>query len=292
MRTESPSSLALYRVCPGAYDLHYRQGVEAPAKPFFDLGKAFHYMAEEVLRGKAIEQALPEAFAKYRLDGGQWLELVDMSALWPSMIGTAKIIGTESWLPGPGAGDTAIIYGYPFRGRADLIQQDSESIILTDWKTSHRVPSQKEIDADLQLASLAVILALQYPEAPRFLLQYGYLRFGAFRARLIERAEIPEQEALLAHQLKAIAEAKEFPFTPGLACANCLYIHACKEAYLPMPEGPQGWAEGALWHEAQGDALRDLLRAHCAEAGPVVIGDKQFCFYDDGKKFGPRRAEN
>ena len=39
MKTESPSSVALWCACPGAYDLHYRQGVKAPSRPFFDLGR-------------------------------------------------------------------------------------------------------------------------------------------------------------------------------------------------------------------------------------------------------------
>jgi hypothetical protein len=68
---------------------------------------------------------------------------------------------------------------------------------------------------------------------------------------------------------------------PGPACGNCCYRLACPchdtaTLQAVCGETPEGWLRKLLWHNAQADALKPLLKAHAAEHGPVHAEGKVY----------------
>ena len=133
--------------------------------------------------------------------------------------------------------------GYRVRGIIDrLVRARDGTIEIHDYKTSRRIPSQRQLDADRQLALYQLAVAETHPQAP-IRLVWHYLLFGA--TRVSSRSE--EQLAALRRSTVGLIERIEgeerFAPRPGPLCAWCEYRERCPAGGAPRaeatPEIPQ-----------------------------------------------------
>ncbi len=129
--------------------------------------------------------------------------------------------------------------GYRVQGVVDRIARARDGAIeIHDYKTSARVPSQKEIDADRQLALYQIGVVDRLGSAPPIRLVWHFLQSG--RRRTSTRS--PEQLAQLTREtidlIDRVRAERRFEARPSRLCGWCEYRDRCpaspqRLAHLP-----------------------------------------------------------
>lgn len=154
---------------------------------------------------------------------------------------------------------------YRMQGIIDRISRARDGVIeVHDYKTGARVPSQRVLDQDRQLALYQIGLAREFGEDAPFRLVWHYVaknrtcsstrtpeELAALRAQTIER--IDEIEAATTFEPKKIA-----------LCNWCEYksrcpLHATPEMLARLAEEEQAKADAEAKAKAAADAQLDLL---------------------------------
>ncbi len=117
--------------------------------------------------------------------------------------------------------------GYRLRGIIDrLVRARDGAIEIHDYKTSQRIPSQKRLDADRQLALYQLAVAREYPERP-FRLVWHYLVFGATRVSTRSAEQLERLRSDVMDLIGRIEREEEYPARPSPLCGWCEYGERC-----------------------------------------------------------------
>jgi putative RecB family exonuclease len=116
---------------------------------------------------------------------------------------------------------------YRFQGIIDRIVRARDGVIeIHDYKTGKRVPTQKQLDEDRQLALYQIGLADRYPEQPMRLV-WHYLQ----QDRKLTSTRTPEQLRYLSEDTMSVVDRindeTEFKPTRSALCDWCEYNDRC-----------------------------------------------------------------
>jgi putative RecB family exonuclease len=129
--------------------------------------------------------------------------------------------------------DDGMAGGYRIQGFVDRIARAPDGAIeIQDYKTSARMPSQKQVDADRQLALYQIGVGARFgPDRPVRLV-WHYLRQG----RTLRSTRTPEDLARLARETRALIDrirsASVFPAKPSALCGWCEFRQGCPASGL------------------------------------------------------------
>ncbi len=148
---------------------------------------------------------------------------------------------------------------YKMQGIIDRISRASDGAIeIHDYKTGARVPSQRNLDEDRQLALYQLGLSRHYGEDTEYRLVWHYVA----RNRTCVSTRSPEAlETLRARTIARIDEiesATEFPARKISLCGWCEYKERCPEWASPETLA-QLAAEGAAADRSNDDAEKTQL---------------------------------
>jgi putative RecB family exonuclease len=132
--------------------------------------------------------------------------------------------------------------GYRVRGVIDRLARARDGAIeIHDYKTSRRLPSQRQLDADRQLALYQLAVAEAHPHAP-IRLVWHYLCFGATRVSTRSEEQLAALRRSTAGLIERIEGEERFAPRPGPLCAWCEYRQLCPAGGAsrpaPAPELP------------------------------------------------------
>lgn len=119
---------------------------------------------------------------------------------------------------------------YPIRGYVDrLVRGEDDFLEIHDYKTSGRMPRQRDIDADGQLALYQLGLGKVFPEQVGTRLTWHYLMHG----ETVVREKTPDQLETLVRTLwtsiDVLRKARDFPARTSALCRWCDYHDICPE---------------------------------------------------------------
>lgn len=179
----------------------------------------------------------------------------------------------DSWPSGPNLGGKHV-----FLGIVDLLEADGSKAIITDYKTDWQVRAQGDVERDPQLRRYCWLISQEYPQFEEFEVRLDFVRHSIVRTVEFGLDVVKETEADLLAMVDRLAATREFPATPGQACAICGYTDAC-----PALKGRLGdttcanmdkateIAEQILVHEKYVAELKESLKAWCGANGPVAV---------------------
>lgn len=132
---------------------------------------------------------------------------------------------------------------YRIQGIIDrLVRTRDGQLEIHDYKTGARIPSQRQLDEDRQLALYEMGVRERYDEAGEIRLVWHFLRHGQTRS---SRRSAEQLTALREHTMRLIdrihAESEYRP-RPSPLCAWCEYSHLCPASTAPR-ESPSWMAD-------------------------------------------------
>jgi putative RecB family exonuclease len=117
---------------------------------------------------------------------------------------------------------------YKMQGIIDRISRARDGVIeVHDYKTGARVPSQKNLDQDRQLALYQIGLARQFGEGQRFRLVWHYVANDQTRTSTRSPVELEELRSATIARIDEIRSATEFAPRKIALCAWCEYKDRC-----------------------------------------------------------------
>ncbi len=135
---------------------------------------------------------------------------------------------------------------HPLMGYVDrLVKVEDGRWEIHDYKTSKRLPTQRDVDRDRQLALYQIAVTEMYPDAREVELVWHYLRHDqeVRSQRTAEELEGLRQEVLA--DIARIEEATEFPAATSALCSWCDFRALCP-----------AWAHEACVEELEPEELR------------------------------------
>ncbi len=134
---------------------------------------------------------------------------------------------------------------YRVRGVIDrLVRAADGAIEIHDYKTGQRVPPQRALDADRQLALYQLAVADRFGERAEVRLVWHYLLSNQVRASRRTPEQLDALRARTIAQIDAIESTARFDPRPSALCAWCEYRALCPAA--PREAGAAPPAEGEL----------------------------------------------
>ncbi len=248
----SKSSLQDYVDCPRRFELRYVQGVRWPsvqAEPLLaqevlmQRGDSFHRMLHQHALG--VPTSMIEAVAANDLELLRW---------WRGFLAHV-----ENDLAGRSHAEVTLhtrLGDHSLAAVYDLVvMNDSQRVVIYDWKTSLRVPRREWLQSRLQtrlypyvmVRAGAALFGLQVLEAAQVEMRYWF----ASKPDVIEvfpysAAQMAADEAYLRQLMDTMSTASEFPLTDDTQrCRFCLYRSLCTRG---VGAGDLG-AEGMLLDE-------------------------------------------
>ena len=117
---------------------------------------------------------------------------------------------------------------YRMRGVVDRIARTADGTIeIQDYKTGARLPSQRTLDADRQLALYQIGLARRFAEAPGVRLVWHFLQQGVTRVSLRSAEQIAELRARTIELIDRVEAEERFEPKAGPLCGWCEYRDRC-----------------------------------------------------------------
>ncbi len=120
---------------------------------------------------------------------------------------------------------------YKMLGIVDRIVHQGEGVFeIHDYKTSARLPQQRQVDRDRQLALYQIGLEQTYPDVKQVELVWHYL---IFNKTLRSRRSSESLDALRRETMQlidSIERESEFATSPGPLCRWCDYAGLCPDA--------------------------------------------------------------
>lgn len=243
----SYSHLSTLENCALQYLLNDELGLDPASSHQMWVGSLVHDLIDQVQRGelprdldalrRTVDQAWrAEVFPNRVIERRRYHDVLDMLARW--IRGEREQpLASEQWFEFP-------IDGAVIRGRIDAIfPMENGHVRVVDYKTGRWVPTQKEVDDNLQLASyyLAVTRAPQFEGMPEpGYLQLAYLGAARQQAGFAAPGTTPKkrddyggwaQGRLL--ELLGRIRAEEFAPNPEAECRFCAFKTIC-------PRWPEG----------------------------------------------------
>ena len=127
---------------------------------------------------------------------------------------------------------------YRMQGIIDRISRARDGTIeVHDYKTSARVPSQKMLDQDRQLALYQIGLAAEYGEDVPFRLVWHYVAKNQTRTSTRTPEELARLRTSTIERIDEIQQTTEFPPRKIALCDWCEYKARCP-LYLPADPTP------------------------------------------------------
>jgi putative RecB family exonuclease len=117
--------------------------------------------------------------------------------------------------------------GYRVQGFIDRLARARDGAIeIHDYKTGRRIPSQRQLDGDRQLALYQLGVGAAHPGAP-IRLVWHYLAHGATRVSTRTPEQLDELRRTTAELIGRIEAEDRFAARPSALCAWCEYRDAC-----------------------------------------------------------------
>jgi putative RecB family exonuclease len=258
----SHSRLETFERCPRHFQYRYRLQLPAESESVEAfLGKKVHEVLERLYRAtrRGVVPTLPQVHARFR-------QLFD-DGYDPSRVRIIRVEQPLAFYRELGEHCLANYYAdhYPFdrdetvgieervlfdvgridsgpvqlQGFIDRVARARDGAIeIHDYKTGARVPSQKAIDADHQLALYQLGLADRFGARREFRLVWHFVRKGITRSS----SRTPEQLETLREQVlgrvERIQAEREFPARPGPLCRWCEYRDGCSASPVRQTDVP------------------------------------------------------
>ena len=101
--------------------------------------------------------------------------------------------------------------------------------VITDYKTSWKLPTQKEVDNSLQLKIYSFAAFLLYPEVEEVIPRLFFLRYGVMKTRSepYTRSDIADVPELIQQKVEEIEAEKDFKPSLNRLCGWCGYTPYC-----------------------------------------------------------------
>jgi putative RecB family exonuclease len=263
----SHTMLATYEECPQKYQFRYIDGIQRPHENIENfvgtlvhrtLAKLYADLKESKLN--TSQELLVFYEQQWKAEYGPHVRIVrrDMTAgayfaAGKEMISTyyrthqasldaSETLGLEIEVSAPLRDDTE------FYGVVDRLGRSGErSLEIHDYKTSRRLPSQRDLENDRQLTMYELALRYQRPEVETVTLVWHYLRFGReIRLQKTKR----DLHAAKQHTLRVIQQieaARTFPTKESVLCGWCEYYQICP-AKRGATRVPSHWRGGRPRH--------------------------------------------
>jgi putative RecB family exonuclease len=117
--------------------------------------------------------------------------------------------------------------GYRVQGFIDRLARAPDGAVeIHDYKTSRRVPSQRQLDADRQLALYQLAVSEAHPTTP-IRLVWHFLAAGATRVSTRTPEQLADTRGATAALIARIEAEDRFEARPGPLCAWCEYRAIC-----------------------------------------------------------------
>lgn len=117
-------------------------------------------------------------------------------------------------------------------GRIDRIDKNDDGYEIIDYKTSRKMPAQKDLENDLQMSIYNIALLNQWPnlQNKEVRLSFYFLKHGEKASFTRTAQQLKETEKLIAQKIAEIkekAQTSDFPATPSGLCDYCGYRKMC-----------------------------------------------------------------
>lgn len=257
----SHSRLSTYERCPRRFQYRYLLGIPAEGESIESyLGKRVHEVLERLYRATAkslvptlaqvrmrfrqlwndgyqstqVRIARPELEAGFYLAQGERCLENYYRAHYP--FDADETLGLEQRVEfelGPDARPVR------FQGVMDrLVRSRDGGIEIHDFKTGARVPSQRDLDEDRQLALYQIGLARTRRLEGPVRLVWHYLRQGVVRVSQREPQALRALESSTLDLVARIDREREFAPVPGRLCTWCEYRDGCPASPLYRADRP------------------------------------------------------
>ncbi len=132
---------------------------------------------------------------------------------------------------------------YQIQGFVDrLVRAPDGALEIHDYKTSRRIPTQKVLDEDRQLALYQLAVERRFPEVPGVRLVWHYLYYGEVRISTRSADQLKALRERTLELIDSIEREEEFAARPNPLCQWCEYREGCPassfyraEASLSVP---------------------------------------------------------
>jgi putative RecB family exonuclease len=119
---------------------------------------------------------------------------------------------------------------YRMQGIIDRISRARDGVIeVHDYKTGARVPSQKLLDSDRQLALYQIGLAREYGEGQTFRLVWHYVAKNVIRTSTRSTEDLEALRGATIERIDEIQAAEAYPPRRSALCGWCEYKSLCPE---------------------------------------------------------------
>ena len=134
---------------------------------------------------------------------------------------------------------------YRMQGIIDRISRARDGVIeVHDYKTGARVPSQRTLDEDRQLALYQLGLAREYGESTPFRLVWHYVAKDVTRISTRTREDLDALRRTTISRIDEIRTATDYPPRKSALCSWCEYREICPAFAAERPDDPGGEPRG------------------------------------------------
>lgn len=287
MNEFSPSRLEAFERCPGAFKLHYLDGIEEDDNGPARIGRDVHLLAEAQLRGGVDPPVTP---SQETLDIYQTFK----NNFYPA-INPKNILSVEERVE-VALGDYILVV------KMDLLMEEGGFLFGVDLKTTNRLMTTEEMKKSIQVRAYCVAMMKLYPSYNEGVFQIWNLRLNQKQTLEFTRKEtelwaasLEDDMTLVAARVRAYEKGKKdaLPFLPGAPCEYCGYKKACpafKSASTAvvkkLPKNPLSNAKSAatmatrvVFALAYAKLGKALLKTWIEKHGPIPLNGLVFGFH-------------
>lgn len=174
---------------------------------------------------------------------------------------------------------------HEFRSIIDHIEDRGELVVISDFKTDHKIRPQSEVEKDLQLRRYAVVASKVFTDAREFRCRMDFVRHGVVREVTYDLGQVAEFELQLIADIEQVENATEWPATPGTQCDWCSYTKGCPaveaENIDVVTNAEQAVAAAAQFIvlEARRAVVKAPLAEWCNVEGAVTTNGKDVGYF-------------
>ena len=251
-KSYSYSKIGQFRNCPRQYKFNYieKATVEKPVSVEIFLGSAVHRALEKLYKFKVNGRIQPveEMLADYHKDWEgpdrdrikvtkEHMGIDDFINIGAKALkkyyqmyhpfDEGEIIGLEKNASFPL--DPA--NRFMMRAKLDkLVQRDDGVVEIVDYKTQSRLPTQQDLDNDLQMGLYQHAVNFLWPQFDKIELKQIYLRQGIAMSTVMSQDKLDEKKQETINLILEIEQAgrdDDFPVKESALCDYCPYFELC-----------------------------------------------------------------
>ncbi|MCZ6777407.1 MAG: PD-(D/E)XK nuclease family protein [Acidobacteria bacterium] len=119
--------------------------------------------------------------------------------------------------------------GPALRGFIDrLARAEDGALEIHDYKTTSRLPSDKDVDADPQLALYQIGVQREFPKAPAIRLIRHFVSFGHTHRTQVDAGRLEQLRESTKERIRVIQACTEYPANVTVLCRWCSYQDRCE----------------------------------------------------------------